>query len=85
MADGNADKNERGSNKMGMVMIRCLETGSAISTGIKMDQDRFRQSPVFFARTFCPICQSTHEWFARDAWIEEPRHRDFERSALQFA
>lgn len=70
---------------MGMVMIKCLETGSAIPTGIKMDQDRFRQSPVFFARTFCPICQSNHEWFARDAWVEEPRHRNFKRTALLFA
>jgi hypothetical protein len=84
-ANGNADKSERGSNKMGMLMIKCLETGSAIPTGIKMDQDRFRQSSVFFARTFCPICQSNHEWFARDAWVEEPRHRDFRPTALQFA
>jgi hypothetical protein len=74
---------------MGMVMIRCLETGSAIPTGIKMDHDRFRQSAVFFARTFCPVCQSTHEWFARDAWVEEPHHRAVPRTtrptALQFA
>jgi hypothetical protein len=70
---------------MGMVMIKCLNTGSTIPTGIKMDQDRFRQIPVFFARTFCPICQSNHEWFARDAWVEEPRHRAFKRTVVQFA
>ena len=70
---------------MGMIMIKCPDTGSTIPTGIKMDQDRFRQIPVFFARTFCPICQSNHEWFARDAWVEEPRHRVFKRTALHFA
>lgn len=70
---------------MGMVMIKCLETGSAIPTGIKMDRERFRQSAVFFQRTFCPICQAGHEWFARDAWVEEPRQRTFRRTALQFA
>ena len=70
---------------MGNVMIKCPETGSAIPTGIRMDHDRFQQSPVFFARTFCPICQSNHEWFAREAWVEEPRHRTFERTTLRFA
>lgn len=70
---------------MGMVMIKCLETGSAIPTGIKMDRERFRQSAVFFQRTFCPICQAGHEWFARDAWVEEPHQRTFKRTALQFA
>jgi hypothetical protein len=69
---------------MGMIMIKCPETGSTIPTGIKMGQDRFRQSAVFFARTFCPICQSNHEWFARDAWVEDPRRRAFQRTALQF-
>jgi hypothetical protein len=70
---------------MGMVMIKCLETGNAIPTGIKMDRDRFRQSAVFFGRTLCPICQASHEWFARDAWVEEPRQRVSRRTALLFA
>ena len=70
---------------MGMVMIKCPETGSAIPTGVEMERDRFRQSAVFFARTPCPLCQANHEWFARDAWVEEPRHRAFTRTALQFA
>ncbi|HUN95759.1 MAG TPA: hypothetical protein VMU69_05915 [Bradyrhizobium sp.] len=70
---------------MGMVMIKCLETGSAIPTGIEMDRNKFRQSAVFFGRTFCPICQANHEWFARDAWVEEPGHRTSKRTALLFA
>jgi hypothetical protein len=31
--------------------------------------------PVFYGRTFCPICQIEHNWFARDAWVAEPQQR----------
>lgn len=34
---------------MGMVMIKCPETGSSIPTGIETDRERFRCSAVFFA------------------------------------
>ena len=58
---------------MGIVMIKCGQTGRAISTGIKADRDSFRRTPVFFARTRCPICEIYHEWFAREAWVDESR------------
>jgi hypothetical protein len=61
-----------GGAKMGLVMIKCPETGRAISTGMEADRERFRCSPVFFARTFCLICKTSHEWFAREAWVHEP-------------
>ena len=34
-------------------------------------------TPVFFARVYCPICRSEHEWFAKEAWVceAEPRPR----------
>nr|WP_246741295.1 hypothetical protein [Bradyrhizobium sp. 1(2017)] len=57
---------------MGIVMIKCPETGSAISTGIETSRERFRCSAVFFSRTYCRICATTHEWFAREAWVYEP-------------
>jgi len=50
-------------------MVRCPETGRAISTGIKMDRTRFNSMPVFFARSYCPLCRTDHAWFARDAWV----------------
>ena len=56
---------------MGVVMIRCPQTGREIPTGIKADREKFRCSVVFFARTFCSICKANHEWFAKDAWVEE--------------
>jgi len=56
---------------MGMVMIKCPQTGRAIPTGIQIDRERFRASPVFFSRTRCPVCQADHAWFAREAWVYE--------------
>jgi hypothetical protein len=54
---------------MGMIMIRCPGTGKAIPTGIEADSERFRSSAVFFSRTYCQICATSHEWFAREAWV----------------
>jgi hypothetical protein len=54
-------------------MIRCPATGTAIHTGIKSERSRFASTPVFFARTLCPVCRVNHEWFAADAWVEEER------------
>jgi hypothetical protein len=63
---------------MGVVMIRCPETRRAISTGIETDRTTFRSTPVFFSRTFCPLCGVTHEWFAGDAWVCESELADRE-------
>lgn len=56
---------------MGRLMIRCPETGRAISTDIPVSREAFAAMPVFFGRTFCPHCQATHEWFAKEAWVSE--------------
>lgn len=57
---------------MGVLMIRCPATGREISTGIEADPQTFKATPVFFARTFCPICRRQHDWFAQQAWVSEP-------------
>jgi len=54
---------------MGMLMIRCPKTGRAIETGRYVEVTAFRSTPVFFSRTFCPLCRTVHEWFATDAWV----------------
>ena len=51
---------------MGELMIRCPKTGKAVTTGIYIERARFRSMPVFFNRSFCPSCGTSHEWFARD-------------------
>ena len=56
---------------MGAVMVKCPETGRDIPTGIITDRKSFDATPVFFARVYCPICRSEHEWFAKKAWVCE--------------
>jgi hypothetical protein len=56
---------------MGAVVIRCPDTGHQISTGLEADAASFREMPVFFGLTYCPICRTHHQWFARDAWVVE--------------
>jgi hypothetical protein len=60
---------------MGHVMIRCPRTGQEIATGLRSDDASFKRMPVFYGRTFCPLCRIEHNWFARDAWVAEPRQR----------
>ena len=50
---------------MGVIMIRCPQTGREIPTGIEMDTAEFRRAPVFFSRVQCPVCAREHEWFAK--------------------
>jgi hypothetical protein len=57
---------------MGIVMFRCPATGRDIPTGIEIDQASFDRMPVFFARTYCPLCRAEHQWFAQEAWVREP-------------
>jgi hypothetical protein len=58
--------------KMGMVMVKCPQTGHAIPTGIQTDHESFGRRAVFFSRTRCPICRTDPAWFAREAWVDEP-------------
>ena len=69
---------------MGLVMIKCPDTGRDIPTGMMADRSSFSAMPVFFARVQCPFCNTQHEWFAREAWVcdaEPPPRRTLE-SAL---
>jgi hypothetical protein len=66
---------------MGSVVIQCPATGQTIPTGIEADRLKFSCSPVFFADAYCPHCNASHRWFARDAWVEEPRSRSIAEAA----
>jgi hypothetical protein len=56
---------------MGTVMVKCPDTGRDIATGIVSDPASFAATPVFFARVYCPLCRTEHEWFAKEAWVCE--------------
>jgi hypothetical protein len=62
---------------VGDVMIRCPNTGQAISTGMTADRPSFGSTPVFFSRTYCPICRTLHEWFAKEAWLSDGGNTHF--------
>lgn len=68
---------------MGTVMIRCPNTGHEISTGMEADATSFSATPVFFASSYCPICQTEHEWFAKDAWVCETAPAHAQRSRAE--
>src|SRR4051812_16485820 len=68
-----SDKKDSRRLLMGSVVIQCPATGHTISTGIEADRLKFSCSPVFFADAYCPHCNANHRWFARDAWVEDPK------------
>jgi len=43
---------------MGVLVIRCPQTGREIPTGFEMDAAEFQRAPVFFSRVQCPGLQS---------------------------
>lgn len=63
---------------MGMIMVKCPQTDRVIPTGITSDRETFLRSVVFFGNTHCPVCRANHNWFAREAWVEEPVARPVE-------
>jgi hypothetical protein len=68
---------------MGVLIIKCPNTGRDISTGIETDKDTFAAMPNDVVETRCPHCRTKHSWRPRDArlidaippcdWIENQR------------
>jgi hypothetical protein len=57
--------------QMGIIVIKCPNTGREIPTGLEVDRHAFQGVPVFFSRTYCQICRTNHEWFAKDARVKD--------------
>lgn len=59
---------------MSSVMIRCPNTGLAVSTAIETEPTVFRQLPKIASRMLCPACGQEHTWMTSSAWLKgEPR------------
>ena len=56
---------------MGAVMIKCPNTGRAVSTQIETEASVFRRLPLVKSRTVCPICGQEHVWTRREAWLAD--------------
>jgi hypothetical protein len=52
---------------MGVLMVRCPETGSEVSTGIEIDQESFARLPDKLVSWKCPLCAREHPWLKCDA------------------
>jgi hypothetical protein len=59
---------------MSSVMIRCPNTGNAVSTAIETEPTVFRRLPKVASSMLCPACGQEHVWMTSSAWLAgEPR------------
>jgi hypothetical protein len=60
---------------MSVIMIRCPETGSEISTGIECEDDDFKKLPFVITQTACPSCGCEHSWSKSDVWLNQDQQQ----------
>ena len=54
---------------MSMLMMRCPQSGLAVSTGIETDPPSLQRMPDVLAYTACPHCGFEHAWWTDEAWL----------------
>ena len=58
---------------MGILKVRCPETGREVSTGIEIDPQSFAALPDKLPVSNCPLCGLDHAWLKCDArFVEDP-------------
>jgi hypothetical protein len=60
---------------MGFITIMCARTGDFVSTGIEVDEERFKAYPPTVSRIRCPSCGSEHAWSKGRAWLTDGSDR----------
>ncbi len=70
---------------MGVLLIKCPNTGREFSTGIQVDVETLARVPQELTHTHCPYCKTEHSWLPRQAklvdaiplydWIENRHNR----------
>jgi len=56
---------------MGVLLIKCPNTGQQFSTGIHVDAETLARVPQEFTYTHCPFCNSEHLWLPREAELAD--------------
>jgi hypothetical protein len=56
---------------MSTIMIKCPQTGEAVSTGIEVERDTFVALPNAGALMHCPACGDEHIWSKAEAWLAD--------------
>jgi hypothetical protein len=57
---------------MSTIMIKCPQTGEAVSTGIEVERETFVALPDSGAEMRCPVCGHDHVWSKAQAWLANP-------------
>jgi hypothetical protein len=58
---------------MGVLKVRCPETGREVSTGIEIGPESFAALPDKLPISNCPLCGLDHAWLKCDArFVEDP-------------
>jgi hypothetical protein len=52
------------------ILIRCRETGNAVSTGLTTEKVNFASLAGIQFSVVCSACGKIHRWKQRDAWVE---------------
>ncbi len=60
---------------MSSVMIRCPNTGRAVSTAIETEPAVFSKLPKVSSRMICPACGEEHDWSIGSAWLSGEPNR----------
>ena len=52
---------------MGVLLIKCPNTGREFSTDIQVDVETLARVPQELTHTHCPYCKTEHSWLPRQA------------------
>jgi endogenous inhibitor of DNA gyrase (YacG/DUF329 family) len=58
-------------DRMGVLLIKCPQTGKPVPTGIEVDPKSFANLPDVLSYLKCPECGLDHAWWTREAWLED--------------
>jgi predicted RNA-binding Zn-ribbon protein involved in translation (DUF1610 family) len=59
---------------MGVLMLKCPQTGREFSTGIPIDDASFKRLPDTVTKVACPHCGQLHSWWTREARLSATVH-----------
>ena len=54
---------------MGILIIKCPNTGHDFSTGIQIEEESLERLPETMAKSRCPHCGGEHVWWTRESYL----------------
>jgi hypothetical protein len=65
-----SEDHETETPRLHRVMVRCVESGEGVPTGVRIDPDSLRAGKLGEQTFKCPHCFHEHTWSSDDAWTE---------------